>query len=259
MDENTLENLAEFICGGEPYPVYRTGAELTRFFRRAGLRHAVHDGSTRKWWTLEVLRTCSPMQLRQIIERLASPLEYGGDRETIKSALNSLNKILSVEGLRVKLEGKAPIFEPIEVDFTIEDMGGKEEDLKPLPPPAFLSLRLEPGIGDLLQERCDEVQKCMDSGAYLAATVMMGSLLEGLLLGVFQRNPTVANQAVNTPVDSKTGKPKNFSNWKLSEMIDIAHSLGWIDLDVKKFSHALREFRNLIHPHSQRFYLYWAY
>ena len=53
-------------------------------------------------------------------------------------------------------------------------MGGKEEDLKPLPPPAFLSLGVEPGIGDMLRERWDEVQKCMDSGAYLAATVMMG-------------------------------------------------------------------------------------
>ena len=138
----------------------------------------MHDGSTRKWWTLEVLRGCSPPQLRQIIERLASPLEYGGDRETIKSAHNLLNKILSVEGLRVRLQGKTPVFEPIEVDYTIEDKGEEEQDSKLLPPPAFLSLELGPGIGDLLQERWDEVQKCMDSGAYLATTIIMGSLLE---------------------------------------------------------------------------------
>ncbi len=37
----------------------------------------------------------------------------------------------------------------------------------------------------------------------------------------------------------------------LAEMIDVAHDLGWIDLDVKKYSHALREFRNFIHPHQQ--------
>ena len=34
-------------------------------------------------------------------------------------------------------------------------------------------------------------------------------------------------------------------------MIDVAHSVGWIDLDGKRFSHALREFRNLIHPYQQ--------
>jgi hypothetical protein len=37
----------------------------------------------------------------------------------------------------------------------------------------------------------------------------------------------------------------------LSEMIDVARAVGWIDLDVKRFSHALREFRNLIHPYQQ--------
>ena len=34
-------------------------------------------------------------------------------------------------------------------------------------------------------------------------------------------------------------------------MINVAHELEWIDLDVKKFSHALRDFRNFIHPHEQ--------
>jgi hypothetical protein len=34
-------------------------------------------------------------------------------------------------------------------------------------------------------------------------------------------------------------------------MINVAHEAGWLDLDVKKFSHALREFRNLIHPYQQ--------
>ncbi|WP_417763737.1 hypothetical protein [Shewanella sp.] len=44
---------------------------------------------------------------------------------------------------------------------------------------------------------------------------------------------------------------KNFANWKLAEMIDVAHHVGWLGLGVKKFSHSLREFRNLIHPYEQ--------
>ena len=34
-------------------------------------------------------------------------------------------------------------------------------------------------------------------------------------------------------------------------MIEVGHEVGWIQLDVKKFSHALRDFRNIIHPYQQ--------
>lgn len=34
-------------------------------------------------------------------------------------------------------------------------------------------------------------------------------------------------------------------------MIDVAHELGWLGVDVKRFSHSLREFRNLVHPYQQ--------
>ena len=34
-------------------------------------------------------------------------------------------------------------------------------------------------------------------------------------------------------------------------MIEVAHELRWVGLDIRKFSHALREFRNLVHPHEQ--------
>lgn len=31
-------------------------------------------------------------------------------------------------------------------------------------------------------------------------------------------------------------------------MIDVACALGWISTDAKKFGHALRDYRNFIHP-----------
>lgn len=43
-------------------------------------------------------------------------------------------------------------------------------------------------------------------------------------------------------------------NGKLAEMIDVAHQLDWIGIDVKKYSHSLRDFRNLIHPYEQMMY-----
>jgi hypothetical protein len=35
--------------------------------------------------------------------------------------------------------------------------------------------------------------------------------------------------------------------WKLSHLIDVAHKCRWIDLDVKRFSQELREYRNMVH------------
>lgn len=249
MDESTLNKIAEFICGnGEQYPVYRSSSYLTSFFERAGLSRFVHDGSTRQWWVLECLKKCSREELAQILKRLASPREYSGDKEQIAIAIKLLNEAVYVEGFKIKLRGIDPYFERINVSFDVDDEEGQK--LQSLPSPNFLTLGLEPGIGELLGKRWEESQKCVDSESFLAATIIMGSMLEGLLLGVCQRYPKDANSSPCTPKD-KSGKVLKFYDWSLSQMIDVAHHAGWIDLDVKKFSHSLRDFRNLIHPYEQ--------
>lgn len=246
MDESTLNKIAEFICGNGPYPVYRSSSQLTAFFNRAGLPQFVHDGSTRQRWVLDCLKQCTREELASVIKRLASPKEYEGDREKIVQALKLLNEAVYIEGFQVKLVGIEPKFEKINVDYT--DINADRE-LKPLPPPDFMSLHLEPGIGEILKHRWDEAQRCVDSGAFLAAIIVMGSLLEGILLAVCQKNPALANKCSCAPKDRSTGKVKYFADWKLSEMIDVAHEAGWLGLDVKKFSHMLKDFRNMIHPY----------
>ena len=37
----------------------------------------------------------------------------------------------------------------------------------------------------------------------------------------------------------------------MSNFIDVSHKLGFLGLDVKKYSHSLRDFRNYIHPYQQ--------
>ncbi len=250
MDESTLENIAGFICGnGENHPKYRSSSKITAFFERAGLPQFVHNGSTRQWWVLERLKECNREQLAGVLKRLASPREYDGNRDKIKFALTQLNKILYVEGFKIKLLDTDPKFEKISIDYS--DDGEPEEELKPLPAPDFLALGLEPELGEILKNRWEESQRCVDADAHLSATIIMGSMLEGLLLGVCQRDPVTANRCSSAPRDPNTDKVKNFTSWKLSEMIDVAYQVGWLGLDVKKFSHSLREFRNLIHPYEQ--------
>lgn len=249
MDAQTLEALAEMICGDGPdYPVYRTGSELTRFFQRVGFSNFCHDGSTRKWWTLDVLNQLTDNNVKAVILRLADPREYRGNEQQVNQAIKQLNEILMIEGLRVELEGVRPRLNGIAPKFAEHT---DEVDLQPLPPPDFLNLKLEPGLGEILAGRWDDTQKCLNAEAYLAATIIMGSMLEGILLAVLQKFPAEANRCKSAPHDTQTGKGKRLAKWSLSDMINVAHEAGWLDLDVKRFSHALRGFRNLIHPYQQ--------
>ena len=249
MDGQTLEALADMICGdGQDYPVYRSGSELTRFFQRVGFSNFRHDGSTRKWWTLDVLNELTENNLQAVLLRLSDPREYRGNQQQFGQAITKLNEILMVEGLKVELEGVRPQLKEVTPQFVEQP---EQPDLKPLPPPDFLNLKLEPGLGEILADRWDEAQKCLNAEAHLAATIVMGSMLEGMLLAVLQKFPQEANKSKAAPHDPRTDKVRYFGDWALSDMINVAHEVGWLDLDVKKFSHALREFRNLIHPYQQ--------
>lgn len=246
MDDQTLERIAEFICGDDG-PVYRTGSQLTQFFHRAGFTNIDHDGSTRKRWTLSVLQQLSENELKVVLLRLANPHEYNADKNATTQATAQLNEILALEGLQIVFEDVKPKIVESTAKFIERP---EEEELKPLPPPDFLKLKLEPGLGEVLKARWEEAQECVAAGAHTMGTIAMGSLLEGMLLSVLRAHPAKANQATAAPKDPQ-GKVKQFWDWSLSEMINVAHEVGWIDLDVKKFSHSLREFRNLIHPYKQ--------
>jgi hypothetical protein len=112
------------------------------------------------------------------------------------------------------------------------------------------TIQVDAPVLPILESRLSEVMRCLGADAPLAVIFHCGSLLEGLLLGVASANPQQFNQASNSPKDI-SGKVKQFHNWKLAGFIDVACELGLLKLDVKKFGHSLRDFRNYIHPYEQ--------
>lgn len=112
------------------------------------------------------------------------------------------------------------------------------------------NVKIDQSLLPILESRFAEAQRCMQAEAPLSTIFMCGSLLEGLLLGLACANPQQYNQASNSPKD-QTGKVKPFQEWTLAQFIDVACEVGHLKLDVKKFSHALRDFRNYIHPFQQ--------
>jgi hypothetical protein len=125
--------------------------------------------------------------------------------------------------------------------------GGKfEKAVTPCPSIARLT-KAVPALEGILQARWIEAQRCQNGGAYLAAVIMMGSILEGLLLAAASDNRPACYKASHAP-KKREGGVAAVEEWKLTHLIDVAVELGWIKTDRGKFSHALRESRNVVHP-----------
>ena len=256
IDDSTLEMIAELICGSgagagggysSPSP-YRTMGQINDFFRRAGVRPQ-GQSSTRKWFVLESLQSINGTKhLDAVLLRLTSPKEHRGDSNLTQEVADYLNRALQVEGLEVYLVGVDPKLRERKASASHT----KSQTPSLAIPPDFPSLVEGSSLGEILTQRWYEAQKCVNAEAYLAAVVMMGSILEGALLHKVEFNPAAANQAKRSPKDRKTGKPLPFHDWGLSALIDVAHELGWLQGDVSRFSHALRESRNMVHPYMER-------
>ena len=111
-------------------------------------------------------------------------------------------------------------------------------------------LKLDAAISDIVKARLTEVESCISHDASLSAVIMIGSIMEGILLGIASSHPKEFNQAASAPKDQQ-GKNRKFYEWTLNNYIDVASEIGILKPDVKKFSHAVRDFRNYIHPYQQ--------
>jgi hypothetical protein len=120
-------------------------------------------------------------------------------------------------------------------------------------PPSFSKLVSDSKMQEILKKRWIECTSCLDAGVPLAATVMMGGLLEGLLLARINQesNKTSIFTAKATPKDKKTGNPFSLKDWGLSDFISVAHELKWISESAKDVGVVLRDYRNYIHPQKE--------
>jgi hypothetical protein len=255
FDDSTLDAIAEAICGqGEgagggyaaPGP-YRTKTQICDFFRRADV---APQGmfSTRKWFVLESLQAINGTpQIDGVLKRLASPKEYRGDAAVTQAITDHLNQILQVEGVELALVGVEPQIRERKAAASVP----KPKDTPLETPPDFARLVTDASLADILIFRWAEAQRCFRADAHLSSMVMMGSILEGVLLHKVEHNMKAVNQAKAAPKE-KTGTVKPIQDWSLSSLIDVAYEVGWLPGDVKRFSHALRESRNIVHPYVQR-------
>lgn len=116
--------------------------------------------------------------------------------------------------------------------------------------PELSQLPIDGALVPIIERRIREAKIALQSGAYLSVIFLSGSVLEAVLLGAAKRDLQGFNQASASP-KAKTGGAKPLHEWTLSNFIDVAFELQLFELDVKKFSQSLRDFRNYIHPHAE--------
>ncbi|MFZ5875168.1 MAG: hypothetical protein ACOYXU_02050, partial [Nitrospirota bacterium] len=120
--------------------------------------------------------------------------------------------------------------------------------------PDFSALATDGEMQRILSRRWDECQLCLRAGAHLAATVMMGGLLEALFVAranqMADKSPLF--RAKTTPIDGKTKKPLQLTEWTLRPYIEVGAELGWISKPGKDVAAVLRDYRNYVHPEKER-------
>lgn len=112
----------------------------------------------------------------------------------------------------------------------------------------FAKLPVDVEMSHALTGRMDEARRCIEIKAHLAAVILCGSVLEGMCLGFGIQYPERVNRGFVTQY--KRSAPQ-LHNWKLRECIEVLARLGDLSPNVEKFGHALRDFRNYVHPAEQ--------
>ena len=145
-------------------------------------------------------------------------------------------------GIVGRLTGKPQETKPAETEAGFLD--------KEFAIPNIQKLPIEQAVVPIIESRLDEARKALAAGAHLSVVMLCGSILEAVLLGKAQREPALFNSSKASPKTAQ-GKVRQLQDWTLAQFIDVASDVGVLKLDVQKFSHGLRDFRNYIHPYQQ--------
>lgn len=145
------------------------------------------------------------------------------------------------------LDTLAALFaEDEDVVLTSEDLAFLDKDLGAVD---LASLPKGLTAQQVIRARLDEIDRSLDAGAPLAVIFLVGSTLEGLLAEIALAHATTFVSSSAAP--RVKGNVKPLDQWTLSDLINVAHSLGVIGEDVAKHADQVRNFRNYIHPRQQ--------
>ena len=255
LNDTTLESLRDFINGKTEY---RSGPELVKFFNSLGFNDTYYRGFPSRWqYTDEKLNQINGTpEIEKCIKMLFAPQKFIGDFKRLDQLINEFNQYLAFDGWKIIRDGKEIKFtEADQIDFSYPSEFDKDNEKlfleKEFGEIHLEKLGLDDDITNILLLRIEEIKNCMTAHAPLAAIILLGSVLEGILLGIANQMPKEFNQSNSAPKNATNNAVKRFQEWSLANFIDVAYDLELINKDIKLYSQSLRDFRNYIHPYVQ--------
>jgi hypothetical protein len=257
LSAKTLEKLREII-NGDNTADYRKGYELVNFFNELGFYDVYAQGFPSRWaYTDEKLQKINGTpELDKCIRNAFAVVNYIGRISALDALIADFNQYLAFDKWSVVRDNDTITFK--RMDTVIVDTGKsatadikEDEFLKTTFDVNVDTLGLDTNVCDIIKLRLKEIETCINGEAPLASILLIGSVMEGMLLGMATSYPQQFNQAPSAPKDRDTGKVRTFPSWTLNNFIDVSSEVGLLKQDVKKFSHAVRDFRNYIHPYEQ--------
>lgn len=115
--------------------------------------------------------------------------------------------------------------------------------------PLFDELGLEFGFADNLRYRWEEALRCTEARAWLAASILYGSILENIFLSTLGKDISRAMSSSKAP--KRKGRVLELERWTLEQLLVVAEDIQIIDSGLLRYGQALRDLRNLVHPHKQ--------
>ena len=253
LQSKTIEKLRKLI---NEETEYRSGPTLVSFFNNFGFKDCYGQGFPSRWfYTEEKLKSINgSKKLEDIIKHVLSPVNFIGRFDDLNKIISDFNQYLLFDGYKIAIKGKNVIIQESndEIKFNEDKENLSEEEFinKDFKNISIDNIGLDSDVNDVIKQRLEEIKNCLKSKASLAVIFLCGSTLEGILFGVAIKNTKSFNACKSSPKD-KLGKIKPFHEWTLNDFINTSRELNIIGEDVKKFSHALRDFRNYIHPYQQ--------
>lgn len=257
ISDKTIEKLRNLI---NEETEHRTGPKLVSFFNNYGFRDSYGNGfPSRGSYTMARLKAINGTpELDKCIKDLFAPVNFIDRFAELDKCIISFNKYLSFDGWNV-IRNNTTISIVKVKEINLENEASKEkinineEDFlrKEFNEINISTLPIDGAIIPFLEARFQEIEQCLYAKASLATIFLIGSTLEGLLLGIASKFSVLYNKAKAAPKDKATNKVRQFNDWTLSNFIDVSCEVGFLSEDVKKFSHAVRDFRNYIHPYQQ--------
>lgn len=225
------------------------------YFRRSALRsdsldlelpdRAKEPPERAKWFALHFVHDFS-----KLVEACAPPrVKLGPAIRDFEDASKAWAEELQIRGLEPTQKVKRRSHHDRGISEHTQQLSHDQRIANTVPPPAVkdaFAFVKDPAIRTILERDYAELgslpRKALKARFVLAGGIIEGTLLDALICDSTRARLTTAGRREN----------RDLEQWGLSTLLDASVELGLISPSAQSFGHAVREYRNLVHPGLER-------